>query len=82
MVVKLKRTNYRVYAFDIESHTSTENILTFKTKMWLGCLIDDSSNWRDENIYFNNMYDFIHKLEELSKPKRKHGERKSPVRIY
>ena len=80
MVVKLKRTKYRVYAFDIESHTSTENILTFKTKMWLGCLIDDSSNWRDENIYFNNMYDFIHKLEELSKPKRKHGEKKKPCK--
>lgn len=80
MIAKIKRTNYKVYAFDIESHTSTENILTFKTKMWLGCLIDESSNWKDKDIYFSDMKDFINKLDELSNPIRKHKEKKKPCK--
>ncbi len=80
MIVKLKRTNYRVFAFDIESHNSTENMLTFETKMWLGCLIDDSSNWKDKDIYFNNMNDVLTRLKELSTPKRKHNEKKKPCK--
>lgn len=80
MQVRIKRKNYKIYAFDIESHNDFESILLNKTSTWLGSFIDDESKVDDEESYVYSIKQFIDKLEILSNPKRKHGEKKKPCK--
>ena len=80
MDVRINRKKYRCFAFDIESHNDPESIAKKETSMWLGCLIDETSKVDEEASYYYNMEDVFSKLEELSTPKRKHGETKKPCK--
>lgn len=80
MEVRINRKKYRVFAFDIETHNDEESIKNKVTSMWLGTLIDENSKIDDESSYFYNMDQVIEKLEELSNPKRRHGEKKKPIK--
>lgn len=80
MNVRINRKKYNVFAFDIESHNDEESIKNKTTSMWLGCLIDENSKIDDESSYLYTMEEFLEKLEDLSNPKRKHGEKKKPCK--
>ena len=80
MEARIGRRKFRLYAFDLESHNDEESIRKKETSMWLGCLIDETSDPDDESSYLYDIGSFIDKLEELSNPKRKHGEKKKPCR--
>lgn len=80
MEVRINRKKYKCYAFDIESHNDEESIRKRETSMWLGCLIDENSKIDDESSYLYDMDTFIDKIEELSTPKRQHGEKKKPCK--
>ena len=80
MEVRINRKKYKCYAFDIETHNDEESIQKKETSMWLGCLIDENNKIDDEDSYLYNMDDFLYKIESLSNPKRKHGEKKKPCK--
>ena len=80
MEVRINRKKYKCYAFDIESHNDEESIKKKETSMWLGCLIDETNTVDDENSYLYTMDSFIDKIEDLSNPKRQHGEKKKPCK--
>ena len=80
MEVRINRKKYKVFAFDIETHNDNESIRNKKTSMWLGCLIDDTSKIDEESSYLYTMEQVFQKLEELSNPKRRHGEKKKPIK--
>ncbi|MBO7714717.1 MAG: hypothetical protein J6S85_14160 [Methanobrevibacter sp.] len=80
MEVRINRKKYKVFAFDIESHNDEESIKNKTTSMWLGCLIDETNKIDEESSYLYSMEEVINKLEELSNPKRRHGEKKKPVK--
>lgn len=80
MEVRINRKKFKVFAFDIESHNDEESIKNKTTSMWLGCLIDETSKIDEESSYCYTMDEVINKLEELSTPKRRHGEKKKPVK--
>ena len=80
MEVRINRKKYRVFAFDIESHNDEESIKNKTTSMWLGCLIDETNKIDEESSYLYSMEEVINKLEELSNPKRRHGEKKKPIK--
>ena len=80
MQARINRKKYNIFAFDIESHNDEESIQKKETAMWLGCLIDETNKIDDEASYFYNMNQVLDKLEELSNPKRKHGEKKKPCK--
>lgn len=80
MQVRINRRKFNCYAFDIESHNDPESIKNKETSMWLGCLIDETNSIDDENSYLYNMDSFLDKLEVLSNPPRKHGEKKKPCK--
>ena len=79
MEVRINRKKYKCYAFDIESHNDEES-RNKQTSMWLGCLIDETNTIDDESAYFYDMDSVISKLEELSTPRRLHGEKKKPCK--
>ena len=80
MEVRINRKKYKVFAFDIETHNDEESIAKKETSMWLGCLIDENNSIDDESSYLYSMEEFIDKIENLSNPKRKHGEKKRPTK--
>ena len=80
MEVRINRKKYKCYAFDIESHNDEESIKKKETSMWLGCLIDETNTIDDESSYLQDMDSFIDKIEELTTPKRVHGEKKKPCK--
>ena len=80
MEVRINRKKYKVFAFDIESHNDEESIKNKTTSMWLGCLIDETNKIDEESSYLYSMEEVINKLEELSNPKRRHGEKKKPTK--
>lgn len=80
MEVRINRKKYKCFAFDIETHNDDESIALKETSMWLGCLIDETHTFDDENSYYYNMDQVLDKLEELSTPKRVHGETKKPCK--
>lgn len=80
MEERISRKKYKIFAFDIESHNDLESIAKMETSMWLGCLIDETSLIEDEASYMYNMDDFLNRIEDLSNPKRKHGEKKKPCK--
>ena len=80
MQARINRKKYNIFAFDIETHNDKESIKNKTTSMWLGCLIDETNTIDDESSYFYNINEVIDKLEELSNPKRKHGEKKKPCK--
>ena len=80
MECRINRKKYNVFAFDIETHNDEESIEKKETSMWLGCLIDETNKIDDESSYFYNMEEVFNKLEELSTPKRRHGEKKKPCK--
>ena len=80
MQVRINRKKYNVFAFDIETHNDEESIRLKETSMWLGCLIDETNKIDEERSYFYNMEEVLSKLEELSTPARKHGEKKKPCK--
>ena len=80
MEVRINRKKYKVFAFDIESHNDEESIKNKTTSMWLGCLIDETNKIDEETSYLYSMEEVLTKLEELTNPKRKHGEKKKPCK--
>lgn len=80
MQVRINRKKFNVFAFDIETHNDEESIKNRTTSMWLGCLIDETNTIDDESSYYYNMEEVFSKLEELSNPKRRHGEKKKPCK--
>lgn len=77
---RIKRKLYNIYALDIESHNDLESISKMETSMWLGCFIDENSKETDDETYFYSMDELIERLDELSNPQRKHGEKKKPCK--
>lgn len=80
MEVRINRKKYKVFAFDIETHNDEESIRNKTTSMWLGCLIDENSKIDQEDSYLYTMEDVLYKLDELSNPKRRHEEKKKPIK--
>ena len=80
MEVRINRKKYKCYAFDIETHNDEESIKKKETSMWLGCFIDETNTIDDESSYLYDMDSFIDKIEQLSNPARKHGEKKKPCK--
>ena len=80
MEARINRKKYKIFAFDIESHNDEESIQKKETSMWLGCFIDETSKIDDEESYMYTMDDLLDKLEILSNPPRKHGEKKKPCK--
>lgn len=68
MIRRLSRTNYKIFAMDIESHNDEESLAKRETSMWLGCFIDETSEKNDPRSYFYSMDEFIDRLEEESSP--------------
>ena len=80
MQVRINRKKYNVFAFDIETHNDEESIKKKETSMWLGCLIDETNKIDEESSYYYTMEEVLNKLESLSTPKRRHGEKKKPCK--
>ena len=80
MQERIKRRNFKIYALDIESHNDNESIALKTTSMWLGSFIDETSEENDPNSYFYSMEELIERLDTLSNPKRKHGEKRKPCK--
>lgn len=80
MECRINRKKYKVFAFDIETHNDEESIRNKETSMWLGCLIDEKSKVEEETSYLYTMEQVFQKLEELSNPPRRHGEKKKPIK--
>ena len=70
MIQKLGRTNYQIFAMDVESHNDSESIAKQETSIWLGCLLDENSRIDDPNSYFYTIDEFLNKIINYSKPKR------------
>ena len=77
MIRKLGRTNYQIFAMDVESHNDPESIAKRETSIWLGCLLDETNTVDDERSYFYTIEEFLDRIIELSRPKRNksHGTR-------
>lgn len=77
MIRKLGRTNYKIYAMDVESHNDPESIAKKETSIWLGCLLDENATVDDEHSYFYTIDEFLDRIIDLSSPKRNksHGTR-------
>ena len=71
MIHRIGRRKYKIFAFDIETHNDEESIAKCESSMWLGCLIDETSTMEDESSYLYDMDSFIHRLDELSSPKKR-----------
>ena len=80
MQARIGRRKFSLYAFDLESHNDPESIEKKETSMWLGCFIDETNSVEDEDSYLYDIGSFVDKLEALSNPKRRHGERKRPCK--
>ena len=67
MVVRINRKNFRVFAFDVESHNDDESIAKKETSIWLYSFIDENSTADDENSYGYTIEQFLERLEEESR---------------
>lgn len=76
MIHRIGRKNFNIFAFDLESHNDLESISKGETSMWLGCLLNETSQLDDESSFLYSIKELLERLEELSTPKRKHGENK------
>ena len=76
---RIKRKQYEIYAFDIESHNDEESIAKHETSMWLGCMINENDTMNDD-VFFYSMDDFIDRLEYLSHKTRKKIKGKNETR--
>lgn len=79
MIKKIGRKNYRVYAFDFETHNDEESIAKNTSGVWLGSIIDEKSKVTDEDIFFYSIEGFFKKLEELTSFKRHDSHEKRPT---
>lgn len=77
MIQKLGRTNYQIFAMDVESHNDIESIQKQETSIWLGCLLDEKLTKDDPQSYFYTIDEFLDRIIDFSKPRRKttHGTR-------
>lgn len=80
MQARINRKKYNIYALDVESHNDEESIAKSETSIWLGCLIDETSDKDNEESYFYTIEELLEKLEILANPKRKHKEKKKPCK--
>ena len=80
MEARIGRRKFLLYAFDLESHNDPESIEKKETSMWLGCLIDETNTVDDESSYLYDIGTFVDRLEAMSNPKRKHGEKRRPCK--
>ena len=80
MYERIGRKKYKIYAFDVESHNDDESIAKNETSIWLYSFIDDTSKIDDEKSYGYDIPSFLNRLEELTNPKRQHGEKKKPIK--
>lgn len=71
MIIKAGRKNYRVFAWDIETHNDDESIAKRETSMWLSCFIDETSKPDDPSIYDYKMEDFVERLSHMTRSHRK-----------
>ena len=63
MQVKIGRKNYRVFAFDVESHNDDESIEKLETSIWLYSFIDSDSKIDDPASYGYSIEEFLDRLE-------------------
>lgn len=70
MIQRIGKSNYKIYAMDVESHNDPESIAKKETSIWLGSFIDEDSKIDDESSYFYTMDEFIDRIEYLSAPHR------------
>lgn len=83
MILRIGRRKFNIKAMDIESHNDYESIAKNETSIWLGCYIDENSTVEDENSYFYTIEEFLDRLENESKPRRKNDTRQcSNLCIY
>ena len=77
MIRKLGRTNYQIFAMDVESHNDPESIAKKETSIWLGCLLDETFTVDNEASYFYTIDEFLNRIFYLSSPRRNksHGTR-------
>lgn len=68
---RINRKKFSAYAMDIESHNDSESIAKQETSIWLGCFINDENKVEDESSYFYSIEEFLSRLEDLTRPKRK-----------
>lgn len=83
MILRIGRRKFNIKAMDVESHNDYESIAKNETSIWLGCYIDENSTVEDENSYFYTIEEFLDRLENESKPRRKNDTRQcSNLCIY
>lgn len=75
MILRIGRRKFNVKAMDVESHNDSESIAKNETSIWLGCYIDENSKVNEESSYFYTIGEFLDRLEEETKPRRKNDSR-------
>lgn len=70
----IKRTKYKIYALDMETHNDPESVEKLETSMWLGSLVNEDSKEKDESSYFYTVEQLLEKLEVLTTKTRKHNK--------
>lgn len=75
MILRIGRRKFNVKAMDVESHNDSESIAKNETSIWLGCYIDENSKVNEEASYFYTIGEFLDRLEEETKPRRKNDSR-------
>ena len=70
MIHNIGRRKYKVFAMDVESHNDEESIAKNETSIWLGCMIDETSQKDDPKSYFYTIQEFLDRLQEETAPKR------------
>lgn len=75
MILRIGRRKFNVKAMDVESHNDSESIAKNETSIWLGCYIDENSKVNEESSYFYTIEEFLNRLEDESKPRRKNDSR-------
>lgn len=84
MLIRIKRRNHRLFAFDVESHNDDESIAKRETSIWLYSFINEYSKIDDEASYGYSIGEFLDRLEAETR-KYKGGERQCPnlyVAVY
>ena len=78
MIKTINRKKYRVYAFDFETHNDKESIALNTSGVWLGVLLDEKSQVKDESCYFYSISEFIDRLNEMTSLKRHSSKDEKP----
>lgn len=76
MIHRIGRRNYDIYAMDVQSHNDAESVALRETSIWLGCMINETSDKSDQGIYFYTIDEFLNRVCSLSNRRRRKGRKR------